>query len=216
MNSELLKKCLSGEASDSEWEIYQNWMDGDIPEDNLENLGSDEFFIKHRILTSIQVKNTQNQLQRGQLKKLAILVSGIAASLCCVIYLSFFNNSQPQKQRVQVFTYNSNSISKENNFNGIIVKLAKNSKISLNQLSATHIDLKFLGSVMLSNTSTKDQNVIIQHGKGTIKKMHLRKGHSYLLSTLNFKYEEVILVDKQKMNDIPPALALNMQQQFVL
>lgn len=214
MNPELLKKCLSGNASDSEWETYLNWMDGNVPEHSLEDLDVNESFIKDRILSKVISQNKQHNLQ-GR-RKAITLITGIAASLFCIFYLSFLFHSHHKLQHAQVFRYNGTSAASENNFNGIIIQLAKNSEASLNQHTNTNIDLHFLGSVMLSNKSTQDQHITIQHNNDKVKKMCLRKGHSYLLSYLNFKYQEVIMVDKQSMNDIPPALAMNMQQQFNL
>jgi|GEM_PF-1766636 len=214
MNPELLKKCLSGTASDSEWEAYLNWMDGDIPESDLEDLGNNDKLIKDRILNQVIAQNEQYNLRR-QIKTIT-LITGIAASLFCIIYCSFLFHSHHKLQQAQVFTYSNTTASPENNFNGIIVQLAKNSEASLNQITRSNIDLHFLGSVMLSNNSAQDQNITIQHNNDKIKKMCLRKGHSYLLSYLNFKYQEVIMVDKQSMSEIPPALAMNMQQQFNL
>ena len=214
MNPELLKKCLSGNASDSEWETYLNWMNGDGPEHSLEDLDTNDKLIKDRILSQVISKNKQYNLHTR--RKTVTLITGIAASLFCVFYLSFLFHSHHKLQHAQFFRYQTANAPLENNFNGIIVQLAKNSEASLNQNTRSNIDLHFLGSVMLSNKSAQDQNITIQHNNDKIKKMCLRKGHSYLLSYLNFKYQEVIMVDKQSMNDIPPALAMNMQQQFNL
>lgn len=214
MNPELLKKCLAGNASDSEWETYVKWMDGEGDEHGLESLATDEYLIKDRILSNVITKNKQLSLRHR--RKTFALVTGIAASLIGIFYGSFLFHGPHTIQQAQVFRYNSNIESLENNFNGIIVKLAQNSEVSLNQLTNTNINLHFLGSVMLSNKSAQDQNITIQHNRDGVKRVCLRKGHSYFLSYLNFKYQEVIMVDKQSMNEIPPALAMNMQQQFNL
>lgn len=215
MNPELLKKCLSGKASDAEWESYLSWMNGDAAESDLEDFNEDVEPIKNSILAKILQKNEQQRIHAQKKRTLAIAI-GIAASLFCVLYLSVLFYSGPELQQEQVYRYEDQSSQAENNFNGIIVQLAKNSQVSLNQQSSSNINLHFLGSVMLSNRSSEDQHITIQNHKDELKKMCLRKGHSYFLSYLNFKFEEIIMVDKQSMNEIPPALAMNMQQQFDL
>lgn len=215
MNPDLLKKCLSGKASDAEWELYLSWMEGDAIETDLEELDQQAEPIKNSILAKILQKNEQQRVRDTRRRTLTIGV-GIAASLLCVLYLSFLFHTGPNLQQTQVYRYEDQSAQSENNFNGIIVQLAKNSQASLNQQSSANINLHFLGSVMLSNRSSEDQHIIVQNNKDEFKKMCLRKGHSYFLSYLNFKFEEIIMVDKQSMNEIPPALAMNMQQQFDL
>ncbi|WP_316841071.1 hypothetical protein [Pedobacter gandavensis] len=215
MNPELLKKCLSGKASDAEWESYLSWMNGDAAESDLEDFNEDAEPIKNSILAKILQKNEQQRIHAQKKRTLAIAI-GIAASLFCVLYLSVLFHSGPELQQEQVYRYEDQYSQAENNFNGIIVQLAKNSQVSLNQQSSSNINLHFLGSVMLSNRSSEDQHITIQNHKDELKKMCLRKGHSYFLSYLNFKFEEIIMVDKQSMNEIPPALAMNMQQQFDL
>lgn len=214
MNPELLKKCLSGNASDVEWAAYLSWINGDGADDDLEDLGDDSQLIKGRIFTKVIEKNEKQQL--GKRRKTIALATGIAASLFCLFCFAFLYQSDHKFQQAQVFRYKANAEPSANNFNGIVVQLAKNSEVSLNQRTNTNISLHFLGSVMLSNNSTQDQNITIQHNRDGLKKICLRKGHSYFLSYLNFKYQEVIMVDKQHMNDIPPALAMNMQQEFNL
>lgn len=214
MNPELLKKCLAGNASDSEWETYLLWIDGEAPENDLEVIVPDEQLIKSRILDKVISRNKQQHVQRRG--KTFALITGIAASVFGIFYCSFLFHSGHKLQHAQVFRYSTNAEGSENNFNGIVVKLAQHSEVSLNQRTNTNINLHFLGSVMLSNKSAKDQNITIKHNREGIKKACLRKGHSYFLSYLDFKYQEVIMVDKQNMNEIPPALAMNMQQQFNL
>lgn len=215
MNPDLLKKCLSGKASASEWEAYLSWMNGDASDDDLDNLGQDPELLKNSILNRVIQKNGQLDRIHKRRKKLAIGIS-IAASLFCVLYLSFLFHTGQDLHRSQVFRYQAQASQADHNFNGISVQLAKNSQVSFNQHKKADIDLQFLGAVMLSNKSAEDQHITIQHQNDEVKRMCLRKGHSYLLSYLNFKYEEVIIVDKQNMNEIPPALAMNMKQQFNL
>lgn len=215
MNPDLLKKCLSGKASDAEWELYQHWINGDAAETDLEELDQDIEPVRDRIMANILKKNEQHRLHVNRKRTWAVGI-GIAASLFCVFYLSFLFHSGPELQQAQVYRYEDQSAHSENNFNGIVVQLAKNSQASFNQQSSANINLHFLGSVMLSNRSSEDQHIIVQNHKDEVKKMCLRKGHSYFLSYLNFKYEEIIMVDRQSMNDIPPAMAMNMQQQFDL
>ncbi|WP_316750508.1 hypothetical protein [Pedobacter gandavensis] len=215
MNPDLLKKCLSGQASDAEWESYQSWINGDAEENDLENLDQEAEQVKNSILASILHKKEQQHSYSERKRSFAIAV-GIAASLFCVLYLSFLFHSGPELQQAQVYKYDDQSAHLENNFNGIIVQLAKNSQASLNQQSSANINLHFLGSVMLSNRSSEDQHLTVQNHKDEFKKICLRKGHSYFLSYLNFNFEEIIMVDKQSMNEIPPAMAMNMIQQFDL
>lgn len=215
MNPELLKKCLSGKASDTEWEIYLSWMNGEVVENDLAELNQEATPIKNSILAKILQKNEQHHIQINRKRTFGMAI-GIAASLFCVFYLSVLFHNEPELQQSQVYRYEEQSGQSENNFNGIIVQLAKNSQASLNQERNANINLHFLGSVMLSNRSSEDQHIIVQNHKDELKKICLRKGHSYLLSYLNFKFEEIIMVDRQNMNEIPPALAMNMQQQFDL
>ncbi|WP_316819417.1 hypothetical protein [Pedobacter gandavensis] len=215
MNPELLKKCLSGKASNAEWESYLSWMNGDGLENDLAELDQDTNPIKNSILGKILQKKEQHRIQINRKRTISI-ATGIAASLFCVLYLSVLFHAETKLQQAQVFRYEDQSSQSENNFNGIIVQLAKNSQASLNQQKNANINLHFLGSVMLSNRSSEDQHITVQNHKDELKKICLRKGHSYFLSYLNFKFEEIIMVDKQSMNEIPPALAMNMQQQFDL
>ena len=214
MNPELLKKCLSGNASDAEWERYLVWMSGNSIEDDLEGTMSAESSVKMRAWQNISHQN--QQADRSKRSRKIALFTGIAASILCVCYFSFMALTQHHHQAAGVYTYVPGE-EQENNFNGILVKLAKDSRVSLHQKKETAIDLHFKGSVMLSNTTDEDRYIDIKSGTGEgVRKMCLRKGHSYFLSYFNFKFEEVIMIDKQSLLDIPPALAMNISQKFDL
>ncbi|WP_199233904.1 hypothetical protein, partial [Pedobacter sp. HMWF019] len=97
---------------------------------------------------------------------------------------------------------------------------AKDSKVTMNRESHQLIDIHFSGAVMLSNNSDEDQYIIIKpegsESNESRKKMRLRKGQSYLLSYYTSKQDELLVVDQQRLLDIPPAIALNMRRDFNL
>lgn len=217
MNPELLKKCLSGNASDSEWETYLEWISGEAMEDDLPAMPEADKEIKERNWNNIIAQNKRYHLLQKRRNWFA--GTGIAAALLCIGYFSFFFNQQTALQHMQVFRYNAHSPVTENRFNGIKVQLAKGSEVSLKQVYEDNIDLNFSGAVMLSNTDSEDQYIVVKPHNNTTassRKICLRKGHSYFLSYFNFEHQELIMVDKQRLPDMPPAIAMNMRQSFNL
>lgn len=222
MDPELLKKCLSGNASDSEWKLYVNWLNGSemeetINEEELPVLPQMELAIKHRTWQKINQQNLKYEESRKRKNWLSGIA--IAASICCVGYFSFFAvRHQGSTQQMQVFKYNSSLHPVENHFNGLAIQLAKNSEVSLKTEKNEMIDVHFSGAVMLSNTANEDQYIEVstdQKDNGT-RKMCIRKGKSYLLGYFSANHDELVMIEKQSMVDIPPALALHMRQSFNL
>lgn len=218
MSPELLKKCIAGNASDSEWEEYLLWMDGD---------GSDAFDDAHpEIDLDIQLRSwekirTRNlKYKYSRTRKLWLLSSSVAAVLAFLCTFVFFKQRESGERQYEVFTYNAHRPAIEKKFNGLNVRLAKDSEVIMNRESNRLIDVYFSGAVMLSNNSDEDQYIIVRSEgfkpNEPTKKMCLRKGQSYLLSYYASKQDGLLVVDKQRLLDIPPAIALNMRQDFNL
>ncbi|WP_442590884.1 hypothetical protein ACSBL2_06595 [Pedobacter sp. AW31-3R] len=224
MDPELLKKCLSGNASDSEWELYLSWLSGSdteesINEEELPVLPQMELAIKHRTWQKINQQNLKYEESRKRKNWLSGIA--IAASLCCLGYFSFFAvRHQGSPQQTQVFKYNNSLHAVESHFNGLAIQLAKNSEVSLKTEKNAMIDVHFSGALMLSNTANEDQYIEVSTDRNqkdsSTRKMCIRKGKSYLLGYFSANHDELVLIDKQSMVDIPPALALNMRQSFNL
>ncbi|HWW38789.1 hypothetical protein [Pedobacter sp.] len=218
MSPELLKKCIAGNASDSEWEEYLLWMDGD---------GSDAFDDPHlEIDLDIQqrswkkIRASNLKYEQSRTRKLWLLSSSVAAVLAFLCAFIFFKQKESQERQYEIFTYNALSPAIEKTFNGLNIRLAKNSEVVMNRESNQLIDVYFSGAVMLSNNSDEDQYIIVRSESSkpneATKKMCLRKGQSYLLSYYTSKKDELLVVNKQRLLDIPPAIALNMRQDFNL
>ncbi|WP_199233905.1 hypothetical protein, partial [Pedobacter sp. HMWF019] len=88
MSPELLNKCMAGNASDSEWEEYLLWMDGDgddASDDFHPNIDSD---LQKRSWEKIRVSNLK--YKQSKTRKLWLLSSSIAASLVIIFVFVFF------------------------------------------------------------------------------------------------------------------------------
>jgi len=215
MNPELLKKCLSGKATDSEMDKYRLWLDGGDNENLPEETSSPaDDLVGQRMLTHISLK--KKQISKKQ--RLVTYTASAAACLLAIFYFSLFSAHRPFVQHSQVFKYDEEKGLIENNFNGITVKLAKNSEVSLQQEESKVINLRFLGSILLHNDTEEDQHIVVNSSAPgqDHRNLRLMKGHSYLLSYINLREEELIMVDQQRLKDIPPAVAMAMRQTFKL
>jgi len=217
MNPELLKRCLSGTATDAEQEMYLEWINGEDIAADFNDLPVPEQ-LKNRSWEKILQENKQYDHKHRMRKWM--LNTGIAASLFLVAYFSFFTKTTGNRlQHIEVSRYSKSASLTAYSFNGLTVELAKDSQASLKQEQDAAIDLNFSGSVLLKNTDDQDKYIYIQPKKntdGTHRKVCLQKGRSYVLSYFNDKQEELIVIDNQHMLNIPPALAMNMRQNFNL
>jgi len=217
MNPELLKRCLSGTATDAEQEMYLEWINGEDIAADFNDLPVTEQ-LKNRSWEKILQQN--KQYDHKQRRRKWMLNTGIAASLFLVAYFSFFAKTNGTRlQHMEVSRYSKNAVCRAYSFNGLTVELAKDSQASLKQEQNAAIDLNFSGSVLLKNTDDQDKYIYIQPKKdtgGSDRKVCLQNGRSYVLSYFNDKQEELIVVDNQHMLNIPPALAMNMRQNFNL
>jgi len=217
MNPELLKRCLSGTATDAEQEMYLEWINGEDIAADFNDLPVTEQ-LKNRSWEKILQQN--KQYDHKQRRRKWMLNTGIAASLFLVAYFSFFAKTNGTRlKHMEVSRYSKNAVCRAYSFNGLTVELAKDSQASLKQQQDAAIDLNFSGSVLLKNTDDQDKYLYIQPKKDTgdsDRKVCLRKGRSYVLSYFNDKQVELIVVDNQHMLNIPPALAMNMRKNFNL
>lgn len=208
---------MAGNASDSEWEEYLKWMDGE-GEEEPDPVQVPDMEVRQRSWEVIQSIN-QNY-NKSRIRKRWVWQGLAAACITFLCVFALFHFKGTASRQYEVFTYNTLRPAIEKEFNGINVRLAKDSEIIMNQEGRQQVDVRFTGVVMLSNTSNEDQYIIVkadqtQPGQA-LRKMCLKKGQSYLLSYYTNSQKELLIVDRQRLLDIPPAMALNMRQDFNL
>ncbi|RAJ34272.1 hypothetical protein [Pedobacter cryoconitis] len=217
MNPELLKKCLSGNASEEELKIYEKWMEGEADDLDAEELTGENIPPQHEVWAKISAENLKHnhsQLYRNRIFKLAV-----AASLLAVFYFFSFQRNTSRDQ-LMVFHYDQSRPSQEKEFDGLRIRLGQNGMVKLIQQENDTLDISFSGNMMVSNTTSADKEILVlsKNNEGQVwsKKLNLRKGRSYLLAHYLFKDDELVMVENRNLTDMPPILALNMKRDFGL
>lgn len=223
MNPEILKKCLSGEATDAEWDLYQDWLRG-----AAEELEEDIFFADNLIIaTEAEVKQRMwKQLSKSNQKydlfnrrKQWLMYSSAAATLLMISVLFFFPDSYPlNASHSMVFSHKDHKPFPAENFEGLQFKLAAESNVRLENQPDDQLKIEFNGSMMLKNTTVRDKNTEVLYteanGHQVNKKVLLRKGRTYLFAYYPFQEDKLIVIENRKLIDMPPVLALNLQHDF--
>jgi len=217
MNPELLRKCLSGNASEEELEIYEKWMEGEVDEPDAEEFNNKDIPLQHEVWAKISARNLK--YDHSQLYKNRIFKMAAAASLLAILSFCVFQNRVSPAQ-FMVFHYDQSRPLMEKEFDGLKIRLGHNGKVKLAQQANDPLDISFSGNMMLSNTSTADKEILIlsknNDGQVWSKKVNLRKGKSYLLAHYLFKEDELVMVENSNLMNMPPALAINMKRDFNL
>jgi len=217
MNPELLKKCLSGNASEEELEIYEKWMEGEADDFDAEELTWENMPPQHLVWAKISAENLKHN--HSQLYRHRIFKFAIAASLLAVFYFFCFQRNTA-KDQLMVFHYDQSRPSLEKEFDGLKIRLGQNGMVKLIQQENDTLDISFSGNMMVRNTTSADKEILVlsknNEGQVRSKKLNLRKGRCYLLAHYLFKDDELVMVENRNLMDMPPVLALNMKRDFNL
>lgn len=217
MNPELLKKCLSGNASEEELEIYSKWMEGDDGESDAEDITAGNIPLQGEVWARIKAQNLKHD--HSQLYKNRVFKLAVAASLLAIFYFFGFQRNEPAGHQL-VFRYDRSKPSQEKEFDGLRIRLGQNGKVKLAQQANEPLDISFSGNMMLSNTTSSDKEILVvsksTDGQTWSKKLNLRKGRSYLLGYYLYKADELVVAENRNLMNMPPALAMNMKRDFNL
>ncbi|WP_160717440.1 hypothetical protein [Chitinophaga solisilvae] len=217
MNPELLKKCLSGEANSAEMEAFHQWMAG-APEDVPEHSIPCEAATGERLWHQIRRRNAITDSRRAARKILAF--SAVAASILLLCLLAFlFVETDTPGNRFAEFRHHHEPSFREKNFHGLQVKLGAESNVRLEKRDGNRIDIRFEGCLLVSNTSAEDQYTAISYcqpnGIAATRKILLRKGKSCLLAYYPYKSDNLLVMDNRSLTDLPPAMAMNVNRDFI-
>lgn len=217
MNPELLKKCLSGNASEEELEIYENWIEGEADDFDAEELTGEDIPLQGKVWARISAENLKHG--HSQLYKNKVFKLLVAASLLVIFYFFGFQRSV-SKDQFMVFHYDQSRPAMEKEFGGLKIRLGQNGMVRLVQQKNDTLDISFSGNMMVRNTTSADKEILVlsRNNEGQLwsKKLNLRKGRSYLLAHYLFKNDELVIVENRNLMDMPPVLALNMKRDFNL
>ncbi|KIO76066.1 hypothetical protein TH53_17200 [Pedobacter lusitanus] len=217
MNPELLKKCLSGNASEEELKIYENWIEGGDDDFDAEEITAENIPSQQDAWSKIKAQNLKHDY--SQLYKNRIFKMAVAASLVAIFYFFGFQDKWISEKQM-VFHYDHSRPSMEKEFDGLRIRLGHNGMVRLAQQSDDLTDISFSGNMMLSNTTSADKELIVlskdREGQTRSKKINLRKGRSYLLAHYLFREDELVMVENHNLINMPPALAINMKRDFNL
>lgn len=216
MNPELLKKCLSGEATQVEMQAYQHWLDGSVDVDCATEYEI-EAGAEQRLWRQIKAQNAKfavTQASKRWLGRMAIAATLIVGLVC----IGFYGLDHNASVEALVFKHDGNKPFQEKAFEGLRFRLGTDSEALLKNTDNNGIVIHFSGNMMLSNRSAADQHTEISYtmpnGKQTRKGVNLRKGRTYFLAYYPFKSENLMIVEERDLMNIPPALALNITNDF--
>lgn len=216
MNPELLRKCLSGEATNAELQAYQKWLEGDADEQFDEEYPI-EAGAEARLWTQIKDQNSefeQYRIRKRRFGRIAVAAALIVGLVCIGLY-RFDNKGTVQEM---AFKHDGDQPFKEKAFEGLRFRLGTDSEALLKNAADHRVAIHFSGNMMLSNKSAYDQYTEISYtmpnGKQTRKEVNLRKGRTYFLAYYPFKSENLMIVEERDLMNIPPALALNITNDF--
>lgn len=223
MNPEILKKCLSGEASDAEWDLYQDWLRG-----AAEEMEEDIFVMQnHVMVTEAEVKqriwkqlSKSNQKQDLFNRRKEWLMYSSAAITCIILSILFFvpGGYPLNANHAMVFSHRNSRSFRAQNFEGLQFKLAAESNVRLENQSNNQVKIEFNGNMMLKNTTLHDKQTEVLYtetnGRQISKKLLLRKGRTYLFAFYPFQDDKLVVIENRNLIDMPPVLALNLQNDF--
>ncbi|MBE9602566.1 hypothetical protein [Pedobacter sp. MC2016-24] len=216
MNPELLKKCLSGEASNAEMRAYHHWLEGST-EEEFDKEYEIEAEVEQRLWTHIKDENAQFELNRFRKRWLGRIA--VAATLVIGLFcLGLYSVDKRDSTKEMAVKHDGNEIFQEKTFQGLRFRLGNDSEALLKNAADDRVAIHFSGNMMLSNKSAYDQYTEISYtmpdGKQTKKEVNLRKGHTYFLAYYPFKSENLMIVEERDLMNMPPALALNITNDF--
>ena len=223
MNPEILKKCLSGEASDTEWDLYQDWLRGaaeEMEEDifiTQNHVLVNEAEVKQRIWKQLSKSNRKQDLFNR--RKEWMMYSSAAITCIMLSMLFFFPAGYPlNENHAMAFSHRNKRPFHVQNFEGLQFKLATESNIRLENQSNHEVKIEFNGNVMLKNTTHRDKHTEViyteANGHQVSKKVLLRKGRTYLFAFYPFQEDQLMVIEDRNLIDMPPVLALNLQHDF--
>lgn len=218
MNPETLKKCLSGDASEEEWSAYEQWLEGE--DDANEDLS--EIAIAEGADTRIwkQIQGQNQQQDRSRIKRLRAVWISAAASLALIGSFMLFSSKQAIPSQKIVFQSDHSLPLPEREFEGLRMKLGANSKVKLQRQQDNDINIQLSGNVMLSNTSAQDKYTQVSYttsdGHQMSRKICLKKGQKYLFAYYPLKEDKLLVIENNALMDMPPALVMNLKNDFDL
>ncbi|AOM76505.1 hypothetical protein [Pedobacter steynii] len=218
MNPETLKKCLSGDASEEEWSAYEQWLEGE--DDANEDLS--EIAVTEGTDTRIwkQIEGQNQQQDRSRIKRLRAVWISAAASLVLIGSFILFSSKQAIPNQKIVFQSDHSLPLPEREFEGLRMKLGANSKVKLQRQQDNDINIQLSGNVMLSNTSAQDKYTQVSYttsdGHQMSRKICLKKGQKYLFAYYPLKEDKLLVIENNALMDMPPALVMNLKNDFDL
>lgn len=216
MNPELLEKCLSGNATAPEMQIYQQWLEGDLEEDLS---GQPAIAAGTELRLWKQIEHSNDKFERVKHRKFWISRIAAAASVVIAIVLLFHQYTKgPVVGNELSFKHNGSQPFHEKEFESLRFRLGMDSEAHLKNEHNDRIAIDFSGNMMLSNASSHDQDTDISYttanGSKTKRTVSLRKGKTYYLAYYPFEQNNLLVIEERDLMNMPPALALNISNDF--
>lgn len=217
MNPEILKKCLSGEASDTEWKLYEDWLRGEAEEIAEEIDLPASAASQMRMWQEIK-KSNQKQDLFNRRKQWMMYTSAAAILIIISLLVVFPGKYFSETNYSMVFSHQTNTPFIEKEFDGLKLKLGTQSTVRLENLPDNKIDIAFSGNMILKNTTLQDKDTEVFYteadGHMMSKKLLLRRGRTYLFAYYPFEDDKLMVIENRNLIDMPPVLALNLENEF--
>lgn len=214
MNPELLKKCLSGQADASEWIAYQLWLEGDPELEDTLPVALVNDHHGERIWEQVKLHNQKYDLLKRFKNRLIFSAAASLILLCAIV--SLFRHRSVNVEGL-VFRQGEHSPFLEKEFEGLRVKLGRDSKVKMQEIGG-QMDVQFTGNMMLNNVSGRDREteIFYKRANGTqiSQKFRLKKNKIYYLACNPSNHDQLLIVEDRAFMDMPPVLARNLKSQF--
>ena len=207
VNKELLERYHLDACSVEECREIEEWLFNNEANDFKLSDGTDKNRLKAEMWNDIQsVFPENNKVVKTRSSIYYMWKGAIAASLFFALSGTVAYLAIPQSAEIVNLNNNSAAQVKQVNSAGYTVSVAPNTTASINNEMHV-IDLN--GSILI--TAEKDVELLLQ---GTGKKVNFKKGQTYIILKNRDGADEMIMVNKENLLDLPPVMQRQINTHF--
>jgi len=218
VTQQILLKYSEGSATKEEILAVETWLKSESVEadEALFPWDQNKRQVRSEIRSELGIRIILHQQKRNSHLKNA--VTWYVAAACTVIGLwgiGFYNNAHTntENQTASFDNLNGKESKSFKTSDGLIFKLAAHSKVETNTNSADEIStVQFCGTMEITNRSGRDIQVIFS---STCKKSNnakqvvtCKEGKSYVALQDHVRREEIIVVNRSRLGELPGQVAI--------
>lgn len=207
INKDLLEKFASGNCTDEERQLVEEWMNNnhDIPELPLSE--TEKELAQKRIWNNIAEKVTACRKDTMRYT--------LSAAAAIVLLLSGMTLLWHREDERYMELGGKNKVAE---VEGMRFTLAGNSQAKMKFTSGEAANIVFCGLMEVTNTSGKDRPYVFESSceksNYTKKSMLMKAGKTYIVLHNYYKKDEIIILNRDNLAGLPDAITAQISEQF--